>query len=317
MKAIRIHAFGGPESLVYEDISEPQLKAGEILVQTHTVGVNPIDWKTCSGGGAAPFIGDLPFVPGWEFSGHVIACGSDVSGFTSDDAIFGFIRFPAAADCYAEQIAVPAEQISLVPTSVDLKLAGGLALAGLTAWQALFDKGALKPQQKVLIIAAAGGVGHLAVQLAKWKGAHVTGTASSSNHDFLTSLGCDEVLDYHQADNLSGDRRFDLIIDGVGGDTGINAVESLAEGGCLVTLPSVTKDAVIAAGQAKGKQVLPIRVEPNAHQLSILASLVAEGELNMHLATSYSLSEAAQAFKDIASGHTRGKVVLTVSQQTL
>ncbi len=317
MKAIRIHAFGGPESLVYEDISEPQLKAGEILVQTHTVGVNPIDWKTCSGGGAAPFIGDLPFVPGWEFSGHVIACGSDVSGFTSDDAIFGFIRFPAAAGCYAEQIAVPAEQISLVPTSVDLKLAGGLALAGLTAWQALFDKGALKPQQKVLIIAAAGGVGHLAVQLAKWKGAHVTGTASSSNHDFLTSLGCDEVLDYHQADNLSGDRRFDLIIDGVGGDTGINAVESLAEGGCLVTLPSVTKDAVIAAGQAKGKQVLPIRVEPNAHQLSILASLVAEGELNMHLATSYSLSEAAQAFKDIASGHTRGKVVLTVSQQTL
>lgn len=312
MKAIQIHTFGGPETLVYEDVPEPQLKAGEVLVKNHAVGVNPIDWKTCSGGGAAAFIGELPFIPGWEFSGTVIACGADVSGFQSDDNVYGFVRFPSAAGCYAEEVAVPADQITLLPTGCDLTEAAGLGLAGLTAWQALFDHGQLQPKQRVLILAAAGGVGHLAIQLAKWKGATVIGTASASSHAFISSLGCDQILDYTQQNVAEIVQNIDLIIDGVGGQTAIDALACLNKSGRMVTLPSVTKDQVIAAGTELGITVLPIRVEPNAAQLSSLAELVAKQLLHLKIAATYPLDKAAVAFNDIASGHTKGKVILTV-----
>ncbi|SIS39845.1 NADP-dependent oxidoreductase [Neptunomonas antarctica] len=312
MKAIRIHTFGGPEAIVYENVAEPQLKAGEVLVKTAAAGVNPIDWKTCSGGGAAAFIGDLPFTPGWEFSGQVIACGADVSGFESGDRVFGFVRFPEAAGCYAEEIAVPAEQICLLPPSCDAIEAAGLALAGLTAWQALFDKGGLHAKQRVLILAAAGGVGHLAVQLAKWKGATVIGTASAANHDFIKDLGCDQVIDYtsqHVAEMVSD---VDVVIDGVGGKTGIDALACLKATGTFVTLPSNTKDEIIAAGEVLGLKVLPLRVEPNAAQLRLLAELNAQQRVRLNIAATYPLEQAADAFRDIASGHTQGKVILTV-----
>ncbi len=312
MKAIRIHTFGGPEALIYEEVAEPQLKAGEVLVKSHAAGVNPIDWKTCSGGGAAPFIGELPFTPGWEFSGTVLACGADVSGFASGDRVFGFVRFPSAAGCYAEQIAVPSDQISLLPSECRLTESAGLSLAGLTAWQALFDKGLLQAKQKVLILAAAGGVGHLAVQLAKWKGATVIGTASQANQSFLTELGCDQVIDYNQQQVANAVQDIDLIIDGVGGQTAIEALACLKGSGTMVTLPSVTKDEVIAAGEKRGLNILPLRVEPNAEQLQSLAQLNASKHLRLNVTATYPIESTADAFRDIASGHTQGKVILTV-----
>ena len=312
MKAIRIHTFGGPEALVYEDVPEPQLKANEVLVKNHAVGVNPIDWKTSSGGGAAPFIGELPFIPGWEFSGTVVACGADVSDFRPGDDVYGFIRFPNAASCYAEKVAVPAEQIAHLPPGCNLTEVAGLALAGLTAWQALFYHGQLQAKQRVLILAAAGGVGHLAVQLAKWKEATVIGSASAANHAFLSSLGCDDVIDYKQQNAGDVLNDIDLIIDGVGGQTGIEALSCLKNSGIMITLPSVTKDEVIAAGAALGLKVLPLRVEPNASQLSSMAELNAQQQLQLTIAATYPLEKAADAFNDIASGHTQGKVILTV-----
>ena len=312
MKAIRIHSFGGAAALVYEDVPEPQLKPTEVLVRNHAVGVNPIDWKTSSGGGAAPFIGELPFIPGWEFSGTVIACGADVSAFQSGDDVYGFVRFPNAASCYAEKVAVPAEQIALLPAGCNLTEAGGLALAGLTAWQALFDHGQLQAEQRVLILAAAGGVGHLAVQLAKWKGATVIGSASAVNHSFISSLGCDQVIDYTQQKAGETLQDIDLIIDGVGGQTGIEALSCLKTSGIMITLPSVTKEEVIAAGAAQGLTVLPLRVEPSAAQLSTMAELHAQQQLQLKIAATYPLEKAADAFRDIASGHTQGKVILTV-----
>jgi NADPH2:quinone reductase len=313
MKAIQIDAFGDASVLKYQDVPEPELKAGEVLVRTLAAGVNPIDWKTCSGGGASAFIGELPFIPGWEFSGEVIAAGANVSGFDSGDKVYGFIRFPNRAGCYAQEIAAPVEQIAKLPAACNPIHAAGLGLAGLTAWQALFDKAALKAKQRVLILAAAGGVGHLAVQLAKWKGAYVIGTASQKNHAFLQALGCDEVLDYNTQALHELVKDVDVIIDGVGGETGISALACLAQQGIMITLPSVTKDAVIAAGESVGKQVLPIRVEPSASQLTQLAQLNADGDLKLDIAAIHPLEDTAKAFAEIASGHTRGKVILKVS----
>ncbi|MCV6606269.1 MAG: NADP-dependent oxidoreductase, partial [Porticoccaceae bacterium] len=188
------------EVLTYTDLPEPELNRGQVLVKTAAAGVNPIDWKTCSGGGASPFIGELPFIPGWELAGTVTAVADDVNHFQVGDPVFGLINFPERAGCFAEYVAVPAEQISLRPDALPAEAAGGLGLAGLTAWQALFDKGQLQASQTVVVLAGAGGVGHLAVQLARWTGAKVVATASADNHEFLKTLGADLVIDYRNED---------------------------------------------------------------------------------------------------------------------
>ncbi|SEQ20511.1 Alcohol dehydrogenase GroES-like domain-containing protein [Amphritea atlantica] len=313
MHAISIHQFGGTEELIYSKQAKPQLNPGEVLVKTTATGVNPIDWKTCSGGGASGFIEEFPFIPGWEFSG-VIADPGD-TGYKVDDAVFGMIRFPQPAGCYAEYIAAPAAQIARLPDAVDLIMAGGLATASLTAWQALFNKGELQTGQQVLVLGAAGGVGHLAVQLAKWAGAHVTGTASMHNHEFLAELGCERAIDYHTQSLNEYTNSMDLIIDCVGGDTGIGALPCLKPNGVLVTLPSVTKEQVIAAGAAQKRRVEPIFCEPSAEQLSRIAQLVADEDLKLHIGETFPLEKAAEAFELSKSGHVCGKLILTVNGQ--
>ncbi|MGI1670649.1 MAG: NADP-dependent oxidoreductase [Neptuniibacter sp.] len=312
MKALQISQFGSSEQLTYTDLPKPELNQGQVLVKNLAAGVNPIDWKTCAGGGAAPFIGELPFIPGWEFAGTVTAVADDVSDFKTGDEVFGFINFPERAGCFAEYIAVPADQISLRPAELPVEAAAGLALAGLTAWQALFDKGQLQASKQVVVLAGAGGVGHLAVQLAKWMGARVIATASPENHEFLTSLGADLVLDYRKENLTDHINNVDLVIDGVGGEVGIDALRCVKPGGTLVTLPSVTKDEVIAAGKKMKVRVEPIRVEPNAEQLDRLAGLYADRKLTLLLAQTFPLQDAAQAFELSKTGKVKGKLVLTV-----
>lgn len=309
MQAFVIHQFGGPEVLQYQPLPVPELKPGEVLVKTAAAGINPIDWKTCSGGGASAFIGNLPFVPGWEFSGTIV--NGNGTRWQADDRVFGMIRFPEPAGCYAEYIAVPADQIARVPDIVELEEAGGLATASLTAWQALFDKGQLKAGQCVLILGAAGGVGHLAVQLAKWAGAHVLGTASMHNHEFLGDLGVDRVIDYQHKRVPEHAKDIDLIIDCVGGESGIEALECLKPDGRLVTLPSVTKDIVAAAGQAQNRHVEAIRVMPDAAQLEQIIALYADDILRLQLNDSYRPDQLEEAFELSATGHVCGKLILS------
>lgn len=311
MKAILLERFG-LDQLNVQQQPMPTLRAGEVRVRTAACGVNPIDWKTCSGGGAAPFIGELPFIPGWELSGTVDAVANDVTTFNVGDPVLGLLRFPEPAGCYAEYVAAPANELALCPASLDLVNAGGLSLAGLTAWQALFDKGNLQSGQRVLITAAAGGVGHLAVQLAKWKGAQVIATASAHNHDWLTQLGADQCIDYNHGKLADQVQNMDLVLDGVGGDSGEAALACLNDTGVLVTLPSVTKDQLIAVGQAQGKRVEPIRVVANGEQLTELAQLCAQGTIQLTVAATRPLEEIDKAFADSASGHTRGKLILTL-----
>lgn len=314
MKAISIHQFGGLEELTYSTQPKPQLNSGDVLIKTTAAGVNPIDWKTCSGGGASGFIDEMPFIPGWEFSGTIADPGD--TRFKIGQAVFGMIRFPQPAGCYAEYIAAPGAQIALLPDAVDLTIAGGLPTASLTAWQALFDKGGLKKGQHVLILGAAGGVGHLAVQLAKWSGAHITGTASLHNHELLASLGCEHTIDYHSQNITDWVTNMDLIIDCVGGETAIEALPCLKPDGVIVTLPSVTKEQVVAAGAAQRRRVETILCESSAEQLSQIAQLVADEELQLHTTETFPAEKAAEAFELSQSGHVCGKLILTFDGQS-
>ena len=312
MKAIHISEFGSNDVLNYTELPIPTLNKGEVLIKNSAAGVNPIDWKTCSGGGAAPFIGDLPFIPGWEFAGTIEAIADDVSAFKPGDKVFGLINFPERAGCFAEYLTAPTNQISHRPESVSPEVAAGLGIAGLTAWQALFNKGQLKASQTVVILAGAGGVGHLAIQLAKWTGARVITTASPANHDFLKALGADITIDYKNEKITDHVNNVDLVIDGVGGTVGIDALKCVKPGGCLVTLPSVTKDEVIAAGKKMKVNVEPIRVEPNPQQLNSLANLIAKGELNLKIAGTFPLSQLAEAFTASQNGSVSGKLIVTI-----
>jgi NADPH2:quinone reductase len=312
MKAILIEQFGSPDVLTYTDVAEPQLNPGEVLVKNRAAGVNPIDWKTCSGGGAAPFLGELPYIPGWEFAGTIEKIADDVENFAVGDEVFGFIKFPQQAGCFAEYIAAPTEQICLRPDELPVEQAAALSAAGLTAWQALFEIAQLKPDHQVLILAAAGGVGHLVVQLAKWIGARVIATASESNHDFLLQLGADQVIDYRTQKVPEQVNNVDLMIDCVGGIAGIEALRCVKPGGLVVTLPSVTKEEVIAAGQQMKVNVEPILALPNSEILQQLAGLCADRKLAVEIADSFPLSQLEKAFTQSMAGHTRGKLVVTL-----
>lgn len=311
MQAIRIHAFE-PDNLRIESIDSPLPGPGEVLIRNQAAGVNPIDWKTCSGGGASGFIESFPWTPGWEFSGEIIALGEGVTEFSIGDSVLGFIRFPHPAGCYAEELLAPANEITLRPEGLDAVTAAGLGLAGLTAWQALFDKGQVKADEKVLILAGAGGVGHLAVQLAKAAGAHITATSSSKNHDFLIELGCHQVFNYQTLNIHDLANQFDFILDGVGGETAVNALVALKPKGRMVTLPSVTAAIVAEAAEGTDVTVLSIRAEPNAAQLAQLADRAAKGELTLKVAQTLPLAQAADAHRLSASGHISGKLILTI-----
>ncbi|WP_210397277.1 NADP-dependent oxidoreductase [Motiliproteus sediminis] len=311
MKAVRLHQFALQDALRVEQLAETLPGPGELRVRIAAAGVNPIDWKTCAGGGAAPFIGELPWIPGWECAGVVDAVGEGVSGWQRGDRAMGLLNFPQAGNCYAEQVCAPADQWAEVPPPVSLVDAGGLPLAGLTAWQALFEQAGLQPGERVLILAAAGGVGHLALQLARAHGAIPIGTASATNHPWLTELGCQQCIDYHQPDALSQLEPVAVLIDCVGGDSAIAALTAVAAGGRVVTLPTITADQVIAAGIEQGLQVTGMRVRPDAKQLEQLAQLAAEDRLKLRVECCFELDQVAKAHALSQSGHAQGKLLLT------
>ncbi|WP_207060607.1 NADP-dependent oxidoreductase [Motiliproteus sp. SC1-56] len=312
MKAVRLHRFGGPEVLQYETLPDPRPGAGEVLIRNQAAGVNPIDWKTRSGGGARPFLGEPPLILGWEFAGEVAEIGPEVSDWSEGRRVCGLLNFPHPGSCYADRVVARSSQLVALPDGVAPEVAAGLPIAGMTAWQALFEAAELESSHKVLVLAAAGGVGHLAVQLAHWKGATVVGTASPVNHAYLQELGCSQVVDYVSADLASAVQDCDLVIDGVGGQAGIEALGCLKPGGLLVTLPTVTADEVVKAAQEQGLKAQGIRVHEDPAQLATLLALVADGHLKPRVERTFALSEAAEAHRLSESGHARGKLILTM-----
>lgn len=308
MKVVRIHAYGGFEVVRCEEAPKPQPALGEVLVRVHAAGVNPIDWKACTGR-FRQF--PLPFTPGWDVSGVVEALGPDTSGFAVGDEVFGLIRFPEPGNAYAEFTTAPVEHLARKPRSIDHVQAAGLPLAALTAWQA-FEKAQLRSGQSVLVLGAAGGVGHLAVQLAKAKGARVAGTASGRNVEFVRGFGVDQFIDYATTSTESVVRNADVLFDTVGGDFLERALGSLKKGGTLVTIaypPPITPERAAAAGiTAHG-----ILVHPSRPHLEEIARLVDGGKLKVFVETVLPLADARTAHERSQTGRVRGKLVLRVT----
>ena len=308
MKAIRVHQFGGPEVLKYEDAPRPVPAADEVLIKVYASGMNPVDWKMRAGLAESLFPIQLPFIPGWDVSGEIEEVGSDILIFKKGDEVYG--RPDVTRDgTYAEYVAVKANQINFKPKSINHDKASAVPLAGLTAWQGLFDYGHLEEGQKVLIHAAAGGVGSFAVQLAKWKGAYVIGTSSEENIDFLFDLGADEALDYKTVKFEDRLKDVDLVFDLIGGDTQQRSLKIIKKGGRLITTvqPKYQEEA-----KANDIHMEVFMTQSLPEELEQLGNLIDSGKIKPIVTRTFPLKDAAEAQKEIEKGHTRGKMVLTV-----
>jgi NADPH:quinone reductase-like Zn-dependent oxidoreductase len=312
MKAIRIHNYGGPEVLHYEDAPRPQPQAGEVLVRVHAAGVNPIDWKVREGHMKDFWPHKFPLILGWDLSGVVeeLGTGPAAAGrFKIGDEVYS-LPDPTRNGAYADYIVVREPELARKPNSLHHICAAAIPLAALTAWQSLFDTAQLQPGQRVLIHAGSGGVGHLAVQLAKWKGAYVFATASTKNQDLLRELGVDEPIDYTQQRFEDIARKIDIVLDTLGGETQERSWSVLKKGGVLVSLvqpPSEEK------AKELGVRAAIIGVQPNGAQLAEIAKIIEAGKLAPVIDRILPLSEARRAHELSQSGHTHGKIALRVS----
>lgn len=310
MRAMTVTEFGGPEVLKLVDLPRPEPLPTEVLVRVEAAGVNPVDWKTRAGKGMAAVLGDPPFVPGWDVAGVVEAVGHGVTTLAPGDEVFGMPWFPRAAGAYAEYVTAPSRQFARKPDALGFPEAAGLPLAGLTAWQILVDTANVQPGQRVLVTAAAGGVGHLAVQVAKARGAFVLGTARAVKHDALRRFGVDQPIDYTTTDVAAVAGQVDIVVDLVGGSADL--VPALRPGAVFVNVPSAAPADLADAVRARGARYTPFLVEPDHEGLYALSQIVEDGELTVEVAEQFPLERAAEAHTRGESGRTTGKLVLTL-----
>jgi NADPH:quinone reductase-like Zn-dependent oxidoreductase len=308
MRAVVVRSYGGPEVLAVEEVERPRPLPTEVVVRVRAVGLNPVE--TLIRAGAFPLV-TPPFTPGWDIAGVVDAVVPGVNRFRVGDEVFGLPLFPRAASAYAEYVAAPSRQLARKPRGLDWAAAAALPLAGLTAWQALVDVADVQPGQRVLVHAAGGGVGHLAVQIAKARGAYVIGTASAGKHAFLRGLGIDEVVDYRAADFARAVRDVDVVLEMVGGDYGARSIDVLRPGGLFVTAVERTNADLAARVERAGRRFAGITVEPDYVGLERLADLVERGKLRVHVSATFPLADAPRAHAAFAEGVT-GKLALVV-----
>ncbi len=308
MKAIRIHKYGGPEELKYEDAPTPMPAKDEVLIKVHASGVNPIDWKIRAGMAKEMYPVSFPLIPGWDVSGEVAEVGSDILNFKKGDEVYGRPSLSGNGS-YAEYVVMKADELNAKPKSIDHDKSAGVPLAGQTAWQALFTHGNLKRGQRILIHGGSGGVGTYAVQFAKWKGAYVIATSSRDGIDLIYDLGADEVLDYHQEDFEKELDKVDFVLDLVGGETQKKSLEVIKDGGTLVTTvaPKYQKEA-----EEKNIEMKAFMAESIPADLQQIAELIDSGKVRPVIAKVFALEDAEKAQIYSEDGHPRGKVVLKV-----
>lgn len=299
MKAILIKEYGDESVLNYTDVDRPEPKADEILVKIYAAGVNPIDWKIRDG-----IYGiKLPFIPGADFAGTVEEAGADVEKFKKDDAVYGKILL----GCYAEYVVVKENELGRKPDNIDFKNAAAIPMGALTSWQAVFDAADLKSGQKILIHAASGGVGSMAVQLAKTKGAYVIGTASSRNEDFVKSLGADEFIDYTSMNFEDTVKDVDVVFNTIAGETLERSFQVLRKGGFLVSIAGKPSVELAEKYEVETKFISSVN---NPKQLEEITQLVEENKIKTYIDQVLPLSEARKAQKLSKEGHIRGKIIL-------
>ncbi|MFO1372316.1 MAG: NADP-dependent oxidoreductase [Candidatus Competibacteraceae bacterium] len=310
MKAVRIHAYGGPDVLHYEEnVPLPPLNSDDILIRVQAAAVNPVDWKIREGYLRKVLNHHLPLILGWDVAGEVVEIGADVVEFKVGDAVYARPNIERDGS-YAEYIAVKASDAAHKPVTLDSKHAAAVPLAALTAWQSLVEAAQLSAGQTVLIHAAAGGVGSFAVQLAKAKGARVIATASAINAGLVTELGADEFIDYTKIHFEAAVKDVDVVFDTVGGDTQERSWRVLKPGGILVSVINPPSAASAAAHSARKAFVF---IQPSGAQLTAIARLIDEGQMKPIIHTLLPLSEVRQAHAISQGGHARGKIVLNIA----
>lgn len=315
MKAIVLKNFGGVDQLKYQDIEKPVISENEVLVRVKAISINPVDVKVRSR--QAPLAGELarykPLILGWDLSGDIVEIGSKVTRFKVGDQVFGMVNFTGHGKAYAEYVAAAADHLALKPSNISHSQAAASTLAALTAWQAFSCYGKLRSSDQVLIHAAAGGVGHFAVQIAKHIGAHVIATSSSENKDFIIALGADQHIDYQKSRFEEIVTNIDFVLESVGGKNFQKSVNVLKPFGTIVALPSGhSKDDELRAKEKNLHACYFMSVFSSGADMDFIASLLQAGVLKPHVSHEFDFDQIALAHQQIETGRTVGKVVVTL-----
>ncbi|MGZ5218487.1 MAG: NADP-dependent oxidoreductase [Chitinophagaceae bacterium] len=314
MKAILLEEAGDASRLKPAEVPTPVIGDDEVLIETKAISINPVDIKTREGKSLYKELksNNTAIILGWDVSGVIEEVGRNVIDFNKGDEVFGMINFPGYGKAYAEYVAAPGSQLALKPSNISHEEAAAATLAALTAWQALVTNANVSKGQKVVIQAAAGGVGHYAVQIAKYLGAYVIATSSEANKDFVLSLGADEHVDYkkHRIDEVVNDA--DFVLDPVGGDNIDPSLNAVKKGGTVIVLPSTYKDLVVEKARAKDVKGYFFIVQSNGDDMKELAELLAKGIIRSHVSKTFPFEKMGEAHLQIETGRTVGKIVVTV-----
>lgn len=312
MRAIRQDEYGGPHVLRLDRAPRPEPLWTQVLIRVHAAGVNPVDAKTRAGGGIVATQSDLPMTIGWDVSGVVEAVGSGVTRFAPGDEVYGMVNFPRVGAGYAEYVTADSVQLSRKPGALTHEEAAALPLAALTAWQSLVTVGRTGPGSRVLVHGAAGGLGHLAVQIARARGAaYICGTARGEGVA-LRAMGLDELIDYSEVRFEEVAHDIDVVVDTIAGDYGLRSLDSLRAGGVLVSLPVPPDGRTVREATRRGLRAVSLTVEADRADLDEISALADAGALRPVLAEVLPLEQAAKAHELIETGHVHGKIVLTV-----
>jgi NADPH:quinone reductase-like Zn-dependent oxidoreductase len=313
MKAIVVTEPGGIENLQLQELETPTATANEVLIQVAALSINPVDIKTRKGGALYQGLKENgPAILGWDVSGRVVAIGPDVTQFAVGDEVFGMVNFPGSGKAYAEYVVAPETHLAKKPANISHAEAAASTLAALTAWQVLVQEANLQKGQRVLIHAAAGGVGHFAIQMAKHIGAHVIGTASSANGDFIKSLGADEHVDYTQHNFEEVIQAVDVVLDPIGGEVTRRSVSVLKPGGVLISIVGGVKDYLKPLVKEKGIQAANYLVHSSGEDMQQLAQLLEKGIIKPLVSHQFPFEQMVAAHQQVESSHTRGKVVVNL-----
>jgi NADPH:quinone reductase-like Zn-dependent oxidoreductase len=315
MKAMVIEKFGHEEQLHFEDLPTPKPTDNEVQIQVLYASVNPVDWKIREGLLKNLLPHEFPLIPGWDAAGVVTAVGKNVKTFKVNDEVFAYCRKPVVKwGTYAEYVCFDANNVALKPKTLNFAEAAAIPLAGLTAWQAIFDFLKLKKGETILIHAGAGGVGSFAIQFAKYAEAKILTTASKQNHDYVKTLGADYAIDYHKSNFVNEVKKLfpngiDVVFDTVGGKTLQESLEILKPKGRIV---SIIEQLDPELARAKNVQSGFVFVSPNGYELKQIASLIEQGKVCAPRIHEMPLSEASKAHEKSREGHTCGKIVLKI-----
>lgn len=312
MKAIVLNEIGSPEVLHIAELPTPNILSSEVLVKVKGISINPADTKLRSGGYFRELDLSTELVLGWDVSGEVVSIGDEVKNLKVGDRVFGMIRFPDLGKTYAEYVAAPAADLAVIPENISYEQAAVSTLSALTAYQTIIAKSGMKAGDKVLIHAAAGGVGHFAVQMAKSLGAYVLGTASPANRDFVLGLGADEHIDYRGTELEDKVKDVDFVLDTLGAENIRRSLDLIKNGGKLITILHGIDDEITEKAKSKDIDISFHLVETNNDNINAVADLLKNGVVKPHISHTFSFEQMPEAHKQQETGKTVGKVVIIV-----